>query len=71
LVNTLGDLYGSNEDKLVDFFNTFLALLNNRIEILPNEINHENNSAAKYLLEGQLASVEYLADVIENYLESM
>ncbi len=71
LVDTLADLYWDNESKLVAFFDTFLVLLYDRANSLPNEIDDEDNDTTKYLLEWQLASVEYLADVIESYLENM
>ncbi len=71
LINTLGDMYGANEDKLVDFFNTFLSLLNTKADVLADQIDDEDNNTAKYLLEGQFASVEYLLGVIENYLDNL
>lgn len=71
LLESLVEMYDNNTEKLQQFFSTFQAVLQDRSDMLDSEIDDADSDNELELLRWQKASVDYLYEIIDDYLDDM
>ena len=71
LIQSIIDMYWNNQTKLIQFFTTFQAVIQDKSDLLKSQLTNELNLQEIELINWQIASLDYLYILISDYLNNI